>query len=122
MRKILKEQLAQVQVADLSNFNQSTNTCFIPKYIKPSYDPGNCYVITLSNQIVNQPTSVWATNWNRGTYPRNNCLKIYVSKILGKMIYVDAVAFDLENNRELPDMWSGWLPESEIKQIKIIGD
>lgn len=120
MRKLIKEQLSQVQVADLSKFDNATNTCFIPKYIKPNYDIGKCYIIKLSNLVVNNATSVWASNWNNGTYPKNNYLKIYVSKILGKMIYVDAIAYDIEADKDLLDMWAGWLPESEIKQIKTL--
>ena len=41
----------------------------------------------------------------------------YVSKILGKMIHVDSVGFDLENKRDLTNFWSGWLPTEEITQL-----
>lgn len=120
MRKIIEEQLLQVKVADLSNFDEAINTYYIPKYKKPAYDVGNCYIIQISKTIINNPDSVWATNWNNGSCPHDFYLKAYVSKVLGQMIYVDTLAYDMETSKDLTNMWSGWLPVSEITYIKQI--
>ena len=120
MREIIKEQLKQVQVADLNNFDTTTNTYHIPKYIKPNYDIGSCYIIKVSKQLLNNATSVWATNWNNGSFPKNEYLKIYVSKVLGKMLFVDSVAFDINTEQDLFDVWTGWVPTTEITQIKVV--
>ena len=37
--------------------------------------------------------------------------------MVGKMIYVDSLGFDLEGNKDIANMWSGYLPTEEITQV-----
>ena len=115
--EIIKKQLKQVYYADLSNFDPETNTYTIPKYSKPRYEIGKCYLINLNPILVGNTWSVFATNWNNSTCPLTPYVKAAVSKINGKMLYVDTLAYDFENRQDLTIMWSGWLPEDEIIQI-----
>jgi hypothetical protein len=47
----------------------------------------------------------------------NEYLKIFVSKTMGKMIFVDSLSYDIINKQDLTEMWSGWLNVDEIKYI-----
>lgn len=117
MRDFVKEQLKKVNFADLKNFDETTNTYHIKKYSKPSYDIGGQYIVKLPKTIINNTTSVLATNWNKNLAPKDEYIRIYVSKVLGKMIYVDSISYDFENKIDTGNMFSGWLPVDEIEQI-----
>ena len=116
--KIVKEQLDKCTFADLSDYNPNTRTYHIPRYVKPNYAVGKSYLVRLDNSIVNNSNSVLAANWNNGKSPSYNYYKIYVSKALGKMISIDGLAFDIEANKDMMDMWSGWLNVDNITLIK----
>lgn len=120
IRKIVKDQLDKCQFADLNNFDTETNTYHIKKYSKPTYEIGKCYLIKLPLEIVNRNDSVLAVNWNNGNSPKTQYLKIYISKAMGKMIYVDSISFDFENKIDLSFMWSGWLNSEELTQITVL--
>ena len=120
IRPIIKEQLDKCQFANLNNYDPATNTFLIPKYSKPTYDLNKCYLVRLPLNIVNTGDSVLAANWNNGSFPRAQYLKIYVSKTLGSMIYVDSIGFDFDAKQDLNLMWSGWLQTAELTQISIL--
>jgi hypothetical protein len=120
IRPLIREQLAKCQFADLNNFDVRTNTFLVRKYCKPTYDLNKCYLVKLPSNIVNAPDSVLAVNWNAGNFPKTAYLKIYVSKILGPMIFVDSVGFDFETKQDLPAMWSGWLDTTSLTQISYL--
>ena len=120
IRPIIKEQLEKCQFADLNNFDQNTNTFYIKKYSKPTYELNHCYLVKLPLNIVNAHDSVLAVNWNSGNYPKAQYLKIYISKVLGNMIYVDSIGFDFDTKQDLPLMWSGWLNTQELTQISAL--
>ena len=117
IRPIIKEQLEKCQFADLNNFDPNTNTFYIKKYSKPTYELNHCYLVKLPLNIVNAPDSVLAVNWNNGSYPKAQYLKVYLSKILGKMVFCDSIGYDFENKVDLNCMWSGWLNTEELIQI-----
>lgn len=120
IRPIIKEQLEKCQFADLNNYDPMTNTFLIRKYCKPTYELNHCYLVRLPNSIVNNSDSVLAVNWNAGAFPRTQYLKIYISKAMGPMIYVDSIGFDFETKQDLTLMWSGWLNTSELTQISAL--
>ena len=117
IRPIIKEQLEKCQFANLNNFDPTTNTFLIPKYSQPTYEMNHCYLVKLPLTIVNNSDSVLATNWNNGSFPKAQYLKIYISKMLGTMIYVDSIGFDFDIKQDLNLMWSGWLNTSDLTQI-----
>lgn len=116
LRNYIKEQLEKCAFADLSDFDPVTNTFRIKKYSKPVYNLHKCYLVSLLPHLLS-PSAVIATNWNAGAVPPHQFLKIYVSRILGKMIYVDSIAYDIDSQTDLGQIWSGWLPIEEITQI-----
>lgn len=117
IRPIIREQLEKCQFADLNNYDQATNTFIVRKYCKPTYDLNKCYLVRIPVSIVNNSDSVLAVNWNSGSFPRTQYLKIYISKVLGTMIYVDSVGFDFDTKQDLNLMWSGWLDSEQLTQI-----
>jgi hypothetical protein len=120
IRPIIKEQLEKCQFADLNNFDPNTNTFYIKKYSKPTYEVNHCYLVKLPLNIINTVDSVLAVNWNNGTCPKTQYLKIYISKALGTMIYVDSIGFDFDTKQDLNLMWSGWLNSQELTQISAL--
>lgn len=60
--KIVKEQLKRVVFANLSNYDEATNTYYIKKYSKPCYKVGEGYLIQIPKYLINNPTSVVAVN------------------------------------------------------------
>ena len=117
LRPLIREQLEKCQFANLNNYDPETDTFIIKKYSKPVYELNHCYLIKIPTTIINNPDSILASNWNNGTYPSTAFLKIYISKVLGNMIYVDSIGFDFETKQDLSLMWSGWLDCSQITQI-----
>ena len=115
--KILETQLKKCSYADLSHFDNTTGVFNIPKYSKPKFDIGKMYIIQVANELVDNNSSVIATNWNSGTSPKSQFLKIYVSKMVGKMIYVDSLVFNIDTKSDTNITWSGWLPTEQITQI-----
>lgn len=113
----LSKLLSQCRYADTSNFDPTTNTYHIPKYAKPVYDVGSCYLVRLSKAIVKNPDSALAANWNQGRAPQVEGLKIYVSKTLGQNVYVDGAGYDIDAAKDLNYMWSGWLDTKEMSQL-----
>jgi hypothetical protein len=120
IRPLVREQLEKCQFADLNNYDSETNTFLIKRYSAPTYEVNHCYLVRLPTSIVNKTDSVLAVNWNNGSAPNTQYLKIYISKILGNMIYVDSIGFNFETKQDLNLMWSGWLNTSELTQIAVL--
>lgn len=119
MNKIIKEQLKKCKVANIPHFDDSTTTLIINKYEEVIVKEGEYYIIQLQNAITN-PTgnSVLASNWNGGSVPRHSCYKCEITKVLGKMIKINGLAYDLEKGTDLDEMWTGWLPLGGITLVK----
>ena len=116
MREYVKELLKQCKYADLSSGDEEKGLYIIPMYSKPTFDVGCTYLIKLPRDVVGNRQSVLASNWNKGTAPKYEVLKAYVSKELGSMIYVDSVG--VVDGDDTDELWSGWLPAKEITQLK----
>lgn len=117
MDKIVEEQLKNCIYANLNNFDSATNTYHIPKYSKPQYKVGKCYIVRLSAGIVNNKNSVMATNWNGGSAPTDQCMVIYINSIMGTNVKVDGRGYDYNTKQSLATMWSGWLNTNEMDQL-----
>lgn len=115
MNKIIEKQLKQVQIADLTDFNKDTNTYNIPKFCQKRVSVGECYIIKLDRCLLSKTSSeVFANNWNKGSIPPFEYMKVDISKILGKNIFVNGIGFDFQTKQDINEMWSGWLPLTQI--------
>ena len=115
--KIVEQQLKKCYFANLNNFDENTNTYFIPKYSKPKYDLTNCYLIKVNKEVINNTNNLLATNWNSGRAPTQEYYKAYISKTMGSYIYCDCLAFNWETKTDLSEMYSGWFNVDDITQI-----
>ena len=120
MRDLIRQQLQNCSYANLDNFDPETCTFKIPRYSKPHYTLGSMYLVQVSGALVNNTNSVIACNYNNGTAPSYPYLKIFVSKSLGKMIYVDSLGFDPQTKQDINVLWSGWLPTEELTMLSTI--
>lgn len=116
MNKFIEEQLKKVEKADLSHFNEDTNTYFIPKRVDIKLTENECYLLHLKDSFFRN--EVVKNNWNGGTVPKNTYLKADISKILAKMIKVVSIGYDEVNNKDLPSFWSGWLSIEDIEVLE----
>lgn len=122
MNKLIQDQLLKCHYIDLNGLNnisidKNKYTYHILKYTKPKYEIGSCYIIKVSRELVNNQASTYATNWNHGTSPQYEYLKIYINKKLALNIYVDSIGFNFETKEDINIMWSGWLNINDIEQI-----
>lgn len=119
MNPIIKKQLEQVKVADLSNYNPETRTYSIPKYNQTRILEGESYIVKLDQTLlIPNPGDSFHINWNKGILPLSDTMLIEVSKVNGKVIYVDGVGYDLDSNKTTLDVWSGWLPVEKLTVVK----
>lgn len=117
---VIKEQLNKVREADLSNFDESTNTYFIPKKINIPIKENNFYLIELNDCLLTNSPSLEGliNNWNQGNIPNSKYYNAEVIIKINNMIKINGLEFNPELNRIGTKVWNGWLPIEEIKIIK----
>lgn len=118
MTKTVKRELAKVTIADLSNFDESELTYKIPKYNKFKYEVNKCYLIQLDDFIVHPYDMTLANNYNNGSVPNYNYYYVEVMRVVGKMIRVSGIAYDINRNENINSIWEGWLPVDNIHVIE----
>lgn len=119
MNKIIKEQLHKCRIANIPSFDDNTTNLIITKLNANTqqldWQEQHCYEITIENYIIYEPPNfTLSSNWNNGTKPDDTQLNVFVKKIMGKMINVDACGVNTKTS------WSGWLPKGGCKLIKEI--
>lgn len=119
MNPIIKKQLEQCKVADLSNYNEETRTFSIPKYNQTRIIEGKSYVIKLDPTLLQpNPGDSFHINWNKGSVPLSNSMIVEVGKINGKAIYVFGIGYDIDADKSTEGVWTGWLPIERITVVK----
>ena len=113
--KIIEQQLAKVQNANLSNYIPETDTYIIPKHVGIKIEEDKGYIIYLKDGAFTNTTII--NNWNNGSFPTVRYLKIDIAKKMNNMIKVVSVGYDPITEQDLDKYWSGWL---SIDNINII--
>ena len=113
--ELIKEQLSKVQFADLSNYDGSANTFYIPKINQIKLIVNHQYIIKIKDSLYSN--ELLKTNYNNNSIPPFNCYLIDVMSILNKIIKVNAIEYDIENNKTLNNSWGGYL---SIKDVDVI--
>lgn len=113
---LVEDQLKKVEYADLSHFDRETMHGVIPKRLDIKLEEDNCYLIQLHRSFFNNQTI--ALNWNAGSFPPSEFLKIDISKKLGKMVRVTGVTYKPETPEAPSVFWNGWLSIDELTVIK----
>ncbi len=121
MNKIIEEQLKKCQVAELSDFDSASGVYHIKRFKQAKMEVDACYLIRIGKHLLNRDTSqMLASNWNKGTVPPCEYMKIDVVKSMGKMIRVNGIGYESETKQDLNCVWSGWLPLRDIEVIERI--
>ena len=123
MNPIISNQLKHCRVAQVPEFDETTTHITIPKISDSngiSLHEGGVYLIELADYIL-KPYDGFDlhVNWNNNTIPVDKHMKCEIVKIMGPMIRINGVGFDLQSTADLFTTWSGWLP---MKGIKILQD
>ena len=122
MNPLISQQLNKVRGVVMPDFDDSTTHLTIP--IRPNDAPivleqDVCYIVSVEDYILNPPDGFTLhTNWNGNKIPKHKYMKIDVSKIMGKMVKVNSIGYDINKNVNINDIWEGWLPESSITIIE----
>lgn len=111
LTKFVKEQLDKSDV-DLSNYELKDNKIIfhISKKNGIKLEENKSYLLELSEDALDKEASI-NINFNNGNNPKCKTLKVFVSQVLGKMIYVDAVGDNAY-------IWSGWLNVGTFKILE----
>lgn len=122
MNPLIKTQLNKIRTVRLPEFDDNTTHLDIP--MRTNSDPivveqDKCYIIQVEDYILNPPDGFTLhTNWNGNKIPKHKFMKVDVTKIMGKMIKVNSIGYDMFNGTNINDMWEGWLPEKSITVIE----
>lgn len=122
MNPIIKQQLENCRVANVPILSEDMTVIHIPKGSENEVSPyqvNKCYLMALEDYIINPPPDfTLADNWNNGSVPKYKYYLAEISKVVGKMIYISGVGYNMETATSTLDMWEGWIPQKAIKLIK----
>lgn len=127
MNKYIKEQLLKCKEAVIPDFDELTTELVIKKSENAipidsgeNLDTNSNYIIELENYIINPPeTFTLASNWNQGRVPTSKYLYCNPKQIMGKMVKIDGIGYDISTNQYLSDKYIDlWLPRKGFKIIK----
>lgn len=116
--QLVKDQLSKVIYADLSNYDESANTFYIPKINQIKLQINHSYLVKIKDSLYNN--EILKSNYNQGRTPPYKSYLIDVVSILNKIIKVNGVEYDLEKNQTLNNLWGGYLSIKDIEIIKEI--
>ena len=116
MNKVINDQLQKIQCADLSNYDVETNTYFIPKKKEIKIEEDYCYLIKIKPSAAHN--SAVNVNWNQGSCAPFDCMKVDVSKKMGKMIKITGLRYNLDTKSDEAQFWSGWIHVDDIEIIQ----
>lgn len=77
---------------------------------------GGSFLVELEDYIIHPPENFTLhKNWNRGIAPSYKCMRVIVTDIMGKMVKIEGMGFDIKTHENVGDVWDGWLPRKSIK-------
>jgi arginine repressor len=117
MRPYILKQLKAIQMAKI-DIKEDKYKYEIPKYNKPRYTPGRLYIIKVSNELINNPNSLLAINWNHGNSPMHQYYKCYVGEVYGAIIKCDCLAVNPITKQDEVEVFSGYLDINYIEQVE----
>ena len=118
MKDIVKEQLKKVTTLKLPSYNDNTTHMIIKMSDmeeKLVFEENNYYLISLQPALLNpSSSSALESNYNEGRVPKHQYYKCEVKKILGQMIKIFGLAYDLDTDTDINETWTGWLPINSV--------
>lgn len=119
----IKEQLEKCEVADIPSLKEDPLNISIPKKSKNKrFQLNKCYIIELDDYLINPNSMVsFHINWNQSRVPKSKYLKVCIIQIMGKMIKIDGLGYNIEVDCDLNDIYNDmWLPSQDVRIIKEI--
>lgn len=123
MNKFVKQQLLKCTQAIIPAFDDTTTNILISRYDKAdlSIMLNHWYILELADYVINEPPNfTLSSNWNNGTKPKHKYNKAEVIQIMGKMVKINCIGYNMQEDKNIPDVWEGWVPEKAIKLIKYL--
>ena len=117
--KLVQQQLDKVKEADLSNYDPEKGVFIIKKKEAIRFLENQCYIIQVDKELINNNKTLLA-NWNRGFLLSAEYYLIDIHQVLGNMLKVSGIVYNIETKQTLNTMWEGWLPTENIKIIERI--
>ena len=112
MNKIIQDQLKRCQVAIIPPFSEDATSIYIKKVVTlvpTSMMPNRLYIVKIKDSV--KKSSTIASNWNGGRYPRCNYYKVERLGLLGTMMKLNGIGYDVENQVDLVnESFYGYLP------------
>lgn len=122
MNPLIKKQLLKVRRIDLSDIEDDIEIINIRKVdskVSSRVELNGCYIISVEDYILKPPEGFTLhTNWNNDIAPKHKFMKVDICQIMGKMVKVNSIGYEPHKGIDIPDSWSGWLPEKSIKIIE----
>lgn len=116
MNNLIKKQLEQVQIADLTNFNEDSYTYIIPQKKTIKIEKNKAYLIFLNDSFFYNTTL--RDNWNKGFMPKDRYLKCEVDNVAAKMIKITGIGYDMLNKKDTYNFWNGWVTLDDIQVLQ----
>lgn len=122
MNSFAKKALDKCKVAQLPPYDEDTLHIHIPKHDVPIFETlkqDDCLVLEFMDYILNPPEGFTLhDNWNRGVKPKFKTVKACISQVMGKMVKLSCIGYDIDNDLDICEMWEGWIPSDGMKIIK----
>lgn len=119
MNNIIKKQLENIKVANLPDWDNNTTHLIIKKGQRLDSEAiqiNHYYLVELADYVINEPEGFsLSSNWNNGITPKDKTMKCCVTSLMGNMVKIDGVGFDIANQKDLNSTFSGWIPKKAIK-------
>ena len=114
--KIVEEQLAKLEVARVSLYDEGTHRYLFKKVGPSKLEVGKSYLIHLDKNLTNKDMSgTLASNWNHGLVPLHQTMEASVKDRMGTMYLVHGVYVNDDNSpMQGEPLWEGWLPIEKI--------
>lgn len=120
MNSIIYDQLKKCKIAKIPEFDDNTTEITISKnsvknIISNDLILNHYYKIEVEDYIIKPYTGFTLhDNWNNGIIPKDKVMNCEIIQIMGKMVKVEAVGVDTNNQ------WSGWLPRKSFRVLEEI--
>lgn len=117
--KLVQQQLEKVKEADLSNYDSLKQAFIIKKKENIKFLENQCYIIQVERTIINNNKTLLA-NWNKNLLLTADYYIIDIHQVLGNMLKVSGIVYNIETKQTIGIVWEGWLPVENIKVIERI--
>ena len=115
INQIIKDQLEKVEVAKVGAYDPIKKMYVIPKHTEATFEVNHCYLIRLDKTLLNPNSNdILVDNWNQGSYPKHEYMKVSVVQKLSTNIKVDGLYYDPITKQDINELWSGWLPVDQL--------